>query len=64
MCGSYFQIESECKRPIDMPTRSLLNTRLRLGTEDGVVTKSDKTMAFLEFTVAGREGEKTPKQKD
>ena len=64
MCGSYFQIESECKRPIDMPTRSLLNTRLRLGTEDGVVTKSDKTMAFLEFTVAGREGEKTPKQQD
>ena len=64
MCGSNFQIESECKRPIGMPTRILLNTRLRLGTEDRVVTKADKIMAFLEFTVAGREGEKTPKQID
>ena len=50
-------MESGCKRPIDTPTKSLLNTRLRLGTEDRVVTKADKTMAFLEFTVAGREGE-------
>lgn len=41
-----------------MPTRSLLNTRLRLGTENRVVTKAEKTMAFLEFTVAGREGGK------